>query len=91
MNDKLLNQFSRIALPVALLLTSCAFWLIGDSRAEAVSADPASSVAHDSVQDNVDRDPLDLKIFVHRHGLLVHSLDGAPQGRANADVQRIGT
>ncbi|WP_123785221.1 hypothetical protein [Pseudazoarcus pumilus] len=76
---------------VAMLLASCAFLLVGEGRAEMAAMPVASAMPSDSVQDRHHHDPLDLKIFVHRHGLLMHAQDGAPQGRANTDLQRVGS
>ena len=91
MNAKPLRTTSGITLLTAALLASCAFWLIGEGRAQAASVPEASATSSDDVQDKRDHGPLDLKIFVHRHGPLVRTFDGAPQGGADADAQRVGT
>tara|TARA_R110002049_G_scaffold18510_3_gene70560 strand:- start:709 stop:984 length:276 start_codon:yes stop_codon:yes gene_type:complete len=90
MNDKPMHTRSKIALFLALIIVSCAFWFVGEGRAGAISESAESAASHESVQDTSDHVPLDLKIFVHRNGLRVH-LQGDPhQGAVDAGPQRVG-
>ncbi|MBA4742428.1 MAG: hypothetical protein H2060_06935 [Azoarcus sp.] len=91
MNAKPMHTRSRIALILALIIVFWAFWFVEEGRAEVISENAESAGSHESVQDTSKHVPLDLKIFVHRNGLLVNSQGDPHQGPVDASPQRVGT